>query len=140
MTQGATREAILRYARESYGTEPDNPFRDTPDAAVLRHEAGRKWYALIMRVSRRALGLGGEGDVDVLNVKADPMLILAMRGQRGLLPAYHMNKEQWLSVLLDGSVEAEQAKTLLDMSYELTARRAPRKKGARSSQDKPEDF
>lgn len=120
MTRGATREAILRYARDTYGSEPDNPFRDTPEAAVLRHEASRKWYGLIMRVSRRALRLSGEGEADILNVKADPMLILSLRRQEGFLPAYHMNKEQWVTLLLDGSVEMEKAAALLDMSHELT--------------------
>lgn len=123
MKLGATRERILEYALDTYGTEPDNPFSDNPEAIVLRHDIGRKWYGLIMRVSRRALGLGGEGSLDVLNVKANPLLVRALRGQAGYLPAYHMNKEQWICVLLDGSVEMEQAEALLDMSHELTGRK-----------------
>ncbi|MDO5378747.1 MAG: MmcQ/YjbR family DNA-binding protein [Clostridia bacterium] len=126
MTIGATRATILEYALGTYGTEPDNPFRDSPEAAVLRHEGGRKWYALILRVSRKALGVGGEGAVDVLNVKADPILAASLRGQAGFLPAYHMNKERWISILLDGSVEMEQARALLDMSYDLTGNKRPR--------------
>lgn len=65
MKSGATRERILEYALDTYGTEPDNPFSGNPEAVVLRHDIGRKWYGLIMRVSRQALGLGGEGFLDV---------------------------------------------------------------------------
>ena len=61
-----------------------------------------------------------------MNVKVDPLLTGALRTQRGILPAYHMNKERWVSVLLDGSVPLEQALALLDMSFSLTRRRAAR--------------
>lgn len=57
-----------------------------------------------------------------MNVKVDPLLTGSLRTQRGILPAYHMNKERWISVLLDGSVPLEQALALLDMSYALTQR------------------
>ena len=40
-------------------------------------------------------------------------LLKTLRAQRGILPAYHMNKERWISVLLDGSVPLEQALALL---------------------------
>ncbi len=135
MTQGATRETMLQYARDTYGTEPDCPFRDTPEAVVLRRETSRRWYALIMNVSRRTLGLPGEGMTDVMNVKADPILILSLRAQPGFLPAYHMNKEQWISILLDGSVERAQAEALLDMSYALTGKRSAARRRKRSEDE-----
>ena len=34
------------------------------------------------------------------NVKSDPLLIGSLRGQDGYFPAYHMNKEKWLSIQL----------------------------------------
>ena len=37
-----------------------------------------------------------------------------------LLPGWHMNKAHWLTVALDGTVEDEKIKFLVDMSYELT--------------------
>lgn len=43
-----------------------------------------------------------------------------MRQEKGFLPAYHINKEKWISILLDGSADAELLKDLLDMSFQLT--------------------
>ena len=41
--------------------------------------------------------------------------------KEGYLPAYHMNKSHWISILLGGAVEAEEIKNLLEMSYEMTS-------------------
>lgn len=92
----------------------------TPEAAVLRHEDSRKWYALVMPVERSRLGLDGAGSVEILNLKCDPLLIGVLRTRAGFLPAYHMNKEHWITLLLDGSVEREEGLQLLEMSYSLT--------------------
>ena len=52
-------------------------------------------------------------------------MIGSMRMNTGVLPAYHMNKNHWLTVLLDGTADDETVKALVDMSYALTA---PKKK------------
>ena len=60
------------------------------------------------------------GFLDILNIKLDPYLIRQLLTKPGYLPAYHMNREKWLSVRLDGSVPLEEILPLLDMSFELT--------------------
>lgn len=66
------------------------------------------------------MGLSDEGMLDILNLKCDPLLIGSLRTAPGFFPAYHMNKESWITLALDGSVPEDQIKALLDMSYELT--------------------
>lgn len=115
------RQEVFEYAIEQYGTEPDYPWKDCN--AVLRHKDNNKWYGLIMRVGRDKLGMTGGGEVDVLNVKCDPILIGSLRMQPGFFPAYHMNKDSWISILLEGTAPDEEIKNLLSMSYELTRRK-----------------
>lgn len=121
----ATRAEILRAAAETFGTQPEYLWQDTPSDAVLRHTEGRRWYAVLMTVPRARLGLPGVGAADILNVKCDPALAGSLRLNPGILPAYHMNKDTWLSVLLDGTVERGMALDLLAMSYRLTAPAPP---------------
>ena len=52
----------------------------------------------------------------ILNVKCDPMLAGALRAQEGFHPAYHMNKEKWLTIRLDGSVPDAEIEKLIDLS------------------------
>jgi len=118
-------EQLLAYAKKTYKTLPDAPFRTAPTYFVLRHADTRKWYALFMDVPREKLGLSGSEYVDILNIKCDPFLSGSLRMEKGFLPAYHMNRDSWITILLDGTVSAEDIFPLLDMSYELTmAKRA----------------
>ncbi|MCH5275168.1 MAG: MmcQ/YjbR family DNA-binding protein [Lachnospiraceae bacterium] len=115
------RETVLEYAKMQYQTIPDHPWKNSPDNAVLRHGDNRKWYGLIMYISREKLGLSEKGMVDILNVKCDPVLAASLRSNPGVFPAYHMNHAEWISILLDGTVKKEQVFNLLDLSYSLTA-------------------
>ena len=121
-----TRQGVFDYVREQYGTEPDYPWFD--DNAVLRHKGTGKWYGVVLLVSQDRLGLEGGGMVDVLNVKSDPLLIGALRNRPGFHPAYHMNKENWISIRLDGSAPDDKIRDLIDMSFGLTAPKRSRKR------------
>ena len=81
-----------------------------------------------MRIPYRTLGISREGQADILNVKCDPLLMGALRGKPGFRPAYHMNKDKWITILLDGSAEREQITGLLALSFELTAVKRGRNK------------
>lgn len=88
---------------------------------VLRHAGNRKWFGIVMDVPAARLGLEGNNKADVLNVKVDPSEAAALRLADGILPAYHMNKEHWVSVLLGGRVSDEMLIELLETSYRLTS-------------------
>ena len=119
-----SRNDVLKFAKRRYGTEPDYPWTFHPGYAVLRHTEDRKWYCLVMNVPRAKLGLTGDGEVDILDIKSAPALIGSLRLSAGFLPAYHMNKEHWVSVLLDGSVPKREIEALISQSYDMT--RLPR--------------
>ena len=112
---------LQKHIAEAYSTAPDFPWESIPDAAVYRHENNRKWFALVMTIPKARLGIRSDGMIDIVNLKCDPLLVGSLRSEPGIFPAYHMNKDKWLSVALDGSADDEQIKMLLDMSFELTA-------------------
>lgn len=120
------KEQILAYAKKNYKTIPDAPFRTAPTYLVLRHADTRKWYALFMDVSREKLGMKGSEYVDILNIKCDPVLSSSLRMGKGILPAYHMHRDSWITILLDGTVPTEDIFPLLDMSYEITRGKSKR--------------
>lgn len=114
------RTLVLEYANEMYGTVPEYLWPKTPDCAVLRHTNNRKWYAIIMNVSKNKLGLNSDEKIDIINVKCDPLMVGSLQKIEGIFPAYHMNKEKWISVALDGSAEYNLVRSLLNDSYYLT--------------------
>lgn len=117
-----TRNELFEYAEQSYGTLPEYLWESTPDAAVLRNLSNRKWYGIVMRVNEKNLGLDGRREIDILNVKCDPITAGSLRLQKGFLPAYHMNKEKWISIILS-EVPDVMIFDLLDQSYDLIAKK-----------------
>lgn len=126
------RQALIQRIFDTLSVEPDYPWFDAPDAAVFRHAESRKWFALLMRVSPRSLRLPGDAPVDILNVKCDPILAGSLRQRPGFLPAYHMNKDQWISIVLD-AVPEDEILSLVCASFELTQKPKPRTRRAARS-------
>jgi predicted DNA-binding protein (MmcQ/YjbR family) len=112
--------AVVEHVKNKYQIAPDYPWNKYPGYAVLRHHGTEKWFALLMNVPRNRLGLEGADGVDVVNVKCRPEIVGSLRLKPGYLPAYHMNKEHWLTVLLDNTVPEGEILELIDDSYHLT--------------------
>ena len=115
-----TRLELAAYLVDTYSATGEHLFARYPGFQVYRHNANKKWFAVIMDIQRKNLGLVGDGEISVVNLKCDTRLIGSFRGEPGIFPGWHMNKAHWLSVALDGTVEDEKIKFLVDMSYELT--------------------
>ena len=126
-----TKEELTVYIFDEYSVEPDHPFPMDDVSSVFRHIDNRKWFALLMNVPYRTLGIAKDGDVDILNIKCDPLVIGSLRGKAGFLPAYHMNKDKWITILLDGSAEKEEIIPLLAMSYSMTASKIRKRKAVK---------
>ena len=95
----------------------DYPFCED-DWTVMRHRDSRKMFAAIYL---------RQGNLWI-NVKAEPGWGEFWRNTfAAVVPAYHMNKQHWISIILDGSMEDEDILRLLHESFELTKTK-PRKK------------
>lgn len=93
----------------------DYPFHDK-NWCVIRHKGNEKVFAWIF---------DKDGHVWI-NVKTDPEWRDFWRQTfTSVIPAYHLNKEHWNSIILDGSVPKEDILRMISESYDLTA---PKKK------------
>ncbi len=119
---------LQQFILETYGVSPEYPWMSYPDYMVFRHSENQKWFALVMNISKEKLGLPEKEPIDVLNVKCEPLIIGSLWDENGIYPAYHMNKTNWITIALDGSVSNEKIEWLLDMSYRLTAEKKKDKK------------
>ncbi|GHP14438.1 hypothetical protein YK48G_18630 [Lentilactobacillus fungorum] len=113
------REEIFAYVNQKYHSQPEYLWKKYPSYAVLRHQDNRKWYGLVMEVARKNLALGESGSEDVMDIKMMPDEIDALQKMNGFLPAYHMNKDNWLSVRIS-QVPTSENHQLIDASYQLT--------------------
>ena len=116
------RQELAAYLTETYGAAGEHLFARYPNFQVFRHHGNKKWFAVIMDIPGKHLGLTGEGEISVVNLKCDARLIGSFREEPGIFPGWHMNKAHWLSVALEACVEDGKIRFLVDMSYELTVK------------------
>ena len=121
-----TQQAFFDLCSELYDISPDYPFEEDFETAVFRHSDSRKWFALVMQVSRRKLGLECDEITDVVNLKLPIEMFGSFGAADGVYPAYHMNKLHWVSVILPDAPD-DVIKFLLNASFEAT--KAKKKRG-----------
>ena len=122
-----TKREFLSFCLNTYGTSPDYPFDDWMESAVLRHANNKKWYAIVLRVSRRKFGFDSNEVIDVVNLKLPTEMFGSFGSADGIYPAYHMNKLHWISVLLPDAPD-DVVQFLVNVSFEATKDKRKRKK------------
>lgn len=105
-----TREEAIAFCLTLKDVYEDYPFLD-PNWTVIRHRANRKVFAWIYEKDGRIW----------INVKCDPQWRDFFRSAfPSVVPGYHLNKEHWNSIILDGTVPDKEIKKMIGESYELT--------------------
>ncbi|MBP5485862.1 MAG: MmcQ/YjbR family DNA-binding protein [Alphaproteobacteria bacterium] len=112
------KQKIIKFINKKYNVAPEYLWRRYPSYCIFRHSNNKKWFALIGSVPYKTLKIPGNGMVDIINLKTNNIDFLY--GVPGILPAYHMNKNKWITVLLDGTLPEKNIQQLINMSYDLT--------------------
>ena len=110
--------------------DPETRGGDSPDGRKVKGtihfvsaahaiDAEVRLYDRLFTVEKSKLGLEGNDLVDIMDVKCDPEMTSMIIQTYGFLPGYHMNKQHWITILLDGSVSEAKTLDFLDMSYDL---------------------
>ena len=74
-----------------------------------------------MNLDKSKLIENSNGEVEIMDIKLDPNVVEDLLQRNGFYPAYHMNKQHWISVLLDGTVAKDRVFDLIHMSFLATA-------------------
>lgn len=104
-----------------------NKYHDNPEFlwdnsltdAVYRNKRNNKWYALIMNINRTKLDNIDE-DIEVINLKLDNTLIKKLLKRKGFYKAYHMNKDNWITIILNDTLSDEEIMVLIEQSHKYT--------------------
>ena len=120
-----TKQEFFELCSSSYLTQPDYPFDDWMESAVFRHADNKKWFAIVLSVSRRKFGLDSDEVIDVVNLKLPTEMFGSFGAADGVYPAYHMNKLHWISVLLPDAPN-DVVQFLTNASFEATKNRSKR--------------
>jgi predicted DNA-binding protein (MmcQ/YjbR family) len=88
------------------------------------------WQATRYFLADKMVGMVG-GDKygkPIVTMKCDPVFAEVLRNQyEDIIPAYHMNKQHWNSVYLEGKVPDVVMKDMIDLAYRLVMEKLPEK-------------
>ncbi len=110
---------LVEYAMATYGDVQEFPWKDTPTESIIRRHDSGKWYAALLAVPRRKLGIDSDQTAEIVNLHAEPERVAELLVREGFYPGWHMNKRRWFTVILDGTVPDAELFRLLDESYIL---------------------
>lgn len=130
---------VDKFILEEFGgVTKDFPWEKDPEYAVYRHTDNRKWFALQFFTSKAQLSrlktadpiletYAPDAKIFILNVKVDPEMIGDITRAPGFFPAYHMNRQHWITIILDSHTDPTKTKALIEISYNLTMKKIQRK-------------
>jgi predicted DNA-binding protein (MmcQ/YjbR family) len=107
------RQQVIDYCLSYDHVYEDYPVQDS-NWCVIRHEKNDKIFAWIFK---------NDGHVWV-NVKCDPEWLLFWRNAfESVIPAFHLNKKHWNSIILDGSIPDKDIQIMIGNSYDVTMKK-----------------
>ncbi|NJN25924.1 MAG: MmcQ/YjbR family DNA-binding protein [Cyclobacteriaceae bacterium] len=82
---------------------------------------------LVFKVMDKLFALADIEQFESINLKCDPMRAMELRAQfPAIVPGYHMNKQHWNTVVMNGSLSDTLVYELIDHSYELVVAKLPK--------------
>lgn len=117
--QAAQAKELIEYVRETYGDELEYLWEKFPNNAVWRRKDTKKWYGALLTVSKCKLGIKSDEMVEIIDLRIAPEKMEALIDKKLYFPGWHMNKKNWYTVILDGSVSLEELRSRIDESYRL---------------------
>jgi predicted DNA-binding protein (MmcQ/YjbR family) len=105
-----SRQEAINYCMKYRNVYEDQPFRDK-NWTTIRHKESQKVFAWIF-----------ERDNHIwINLKGEPEINRHLRQSHdSIVPAYHLNKEHWNSIILNGTVPEKEIYEMIKTSYHLT--------------------
>ncbi|MCI2284972.1 MmcQ/YjbR family DNA-binding protein [Colwellia sp. MSW7] len=125
MTESLTVQQAERYLLAKPASTLYYPFGD--DVKVFRVK--QKMFATL------SFGKGNEKDTGskmagyyCINLKCDPDEAVMLRDIfTSVIPGYHMNKAQWNTIILDGSIPRGEIERMMDNSFMLVVNKMTKK-------------
>lgn len=105
---------VIAYCLSKPEANEDYPFG--PEPSVIK--VGNKTFAILTLKSSKGY----------ISLKCDPFIAETLRQQYpSVQPGYHLNKQHWNTVKLDGSVPDSEILWMVNHSYDLVKRKGLKK-------------
>ena len=114
---------IIKYVKEKYNDELEYLWKKFPNNAIWRNKKNNKWYGALLVVKENKLGIKSDKFVEIIDLRFQKENIHKIIDNNRFYPGYHMNKNNWITIKLDNSVETKKIFELIDNSYNLSLKK-----------------
>lgn len=111
---------VIKYVKDKYNDDLEYLWKKFPENAVWRNKKNKKWYGALLIISERKLELESDKIIDIIDLRYSKDKIKEFIDDKKIFAGYHMNKDNWITIKLDGSVKTEKIFELIDKSYNLS--------------------
>ena len=110
---------IIEYIRKKYNDELEYLWEEFPYNAIWRNKDNNKWYGALLIVEKSKIGIKEEGSIEIIDLLLETEKIEQIVDNQRYFKGYHMNKNHWITIKLDGSVNINKIYEFIDNSYNL---------------------
>lgn len=111
---------IIKYIKEKYGDDLQYLWKKFPKNAIWRNKQNNKWYGVLLVISENKLEIHSDKIVEIIDLRCSKDRISTLVDHQSIYPGYHMNKDHWITIKLDESMNISDIYKLIDESYELS--------------------
>ena len=116
-------EYEIKYVKEKYNDELEYLWQKFPNNAIWRNKKNNKWYGVLLVVKENKLAIESDKLVEIIDLRFQKENIHKIIDNNRFYPGYHMNKNNWITIKLDNSVETKKIFELIDNSYNLSLKK-----------------
>ncbi len=109
---------ITNYILKEYNTSPEFLWDNFPNYGVFRNIKNNKWFGVMMNIDKSKI-MKDTGETEILVLKIEEEKLTNLLKKTGIYKAYHMNKKNWISIVLDDTLTDKEIENLIDTSYSL---------------------
>ena len=111
---------ICELIKEKYNDLPEFIWEKYPGFVIFRNPTNNKWYGLIMNINKSKIDNESQEEIEILNLKLNKEKIIYLLNKKGFYKAYHMNKTNWITIILDDTIKDNEIMDYIIESHKYT--------------------
>ena len=111
---------VIKYIKKKYGDDLEYLWEKFDNNAIWRNKYNSKWYGLLVSLPKSKIGIKSEEMTEIIDLRYQKESILNIIDYKTIYPGYHMNKNSWITIELNDSVDIKTIFELIDNSYVLS--------------------
>lgn len=106
--------------KEKYDDQLQYLWKKFPKNAVWKNKINQKWYGILLVITKDKLGIDSNDEIEIIDLRYPKEHIHEIIDNIHIFPGYHMNKNNWITIVLDSGFESSAIYKLVDNSYQLS--------------------